>query len=80
LLPLARSTHVQKRATSCIFAAKTLASDPFSSVKVIDGVKVNAGAYFWRTDGHAGPGGNTVAIPENLNGLIAYNRFYAIKK
>jgi hypothetical protein len=65
---------------NAIATAQTTASDPFASLTAINGVNVNGGAYFWRTEGHGGPGGNTLSIPDNLGGLIAHNRFYAIKK
>ena len=65
---------------NAITIAQTQVSDPFASLTVINGVNVNAGAYFWRTEGMGGPGGNTLPIPDNLSGLIAHNRFYVIKK
>jgi hypothetical protein len=66
--------------TNAINTAQSPAADPFAALTVINGVKVHPGAYFWRTEGHAGPGGNTVEIPDNLGGLISHNRFYAIKR
>ena len=65
---------------NAITTAQTASADPFAGLTAISGVNVNAGAYFWRTEGHAGPGGNAVEIPDNLGGLIAHNRFFAIKK
>jgi hypothetical protein len=65
---------------NAIASAQTPASDPFASITVINGVNVNSGAYFWRTEGSGSPGGNALLIPGNLGGLIAHNRFYAIKK
>ena len=64
---------------NAIATAQATAPDPFAGITVINGVAVNAGAFFWRTEGHARPGGGSVAIPDGLGGLIAHNRFYAIK-
>ena len=65
---------------NAIAVAQSVAVDPFAGVSTISGVNVNPGAYFWRTEGSGGPGGNAVAISDTLGGLIANNRFYAIKK
>lgn len=60
--------------------AKSPSKDPYASISKIGSQKVHGGAFFWRTEGHGGPGGSAIAIPDSLGGLISNNRFYAITK
>jgi hypothetical protein len=66
--------------TNAINVGSAAPDDPFKSLTSIGGVEVKPGAFGWRTEGSADPGGFFVKITGTPSGLIAGNQFYAVKK
>lgn len=66
--------------TNAINVGLAAPDDPFKSLTTIGGGEVKPGAFGWRTEGSAEPGGLFVKITDALSGQIAGNRFFALKK
>lgn len=66
--------------TNAVSVGSAAPDDPFKSLTSVGGVEVKPGAFGWRTEGSAEPGGSFVKITGTPSGLIAGNQFFAVKK
>jgi hypothetical protein len=65
---------------SAIDIAQAEVDDPFKDIKKIADIDVTGGSYAWRQVDSADPGGKFIPIPKDKGGIIARNKFYALKK